>query len=136
MAIAISNIVSLGILWTQQFIVEQVQVNENLETYIYAQIGLGTLVLLFLLPFHFFPIFGLETGCLQKLDRVRVEERDVTSGSKVKPRRVSLAIDYITVTTANDFASRRASALQFRNSVVETMPRGSIFRNKLTSISE
>ena len=118
MTIAMSNILTLSILWTQQYIIEAVQVNQDFDAYLYAQIGLSTFVFLLLLPIPFLRIFGLDPIWLRKLDQIRIDEKD--TGTITRPCRVSAAIDYHRVTTADNFASRKTTALEFRQSVMQT----------------
>ena len=107
--------------------VKEVQVNQNFNAYLYAQIALATLVLL-LLPISFQRIFGVGPSCFHKLDQIRIDEKQATSMDEDKPRRVSEAIDYHRVTTADKFVSRRETALQFRQSVMATLPKTSVFK--------
>ena len=82
MTIAIGNIMSLAVLWTQQYIVEAVQINQNFDVYLYAQIGLSVFVLVFLLPIPFLRIFKIDPMWLRKLDQVRIDEQKETSIEK------------------------------------------------------
>ena len=82
MTIAIGNIMSLAVLWTQQYIVEAVQINQNFDVYLYAQIGLSAFVLVFLLPIPFLRIFKMDPMWLRKLDQVRIDEQKETSIEK------------------------------------------------------
>ena len=66
-------------------------------------------------------IFGIEPTWLQKLDKIRIDEKERTEVGASRPRRVSAAIDLDRVTTADNFASRRATALEFRYSMIETL---------------
>ena len=127
MTFSISNILTLAVQWTQQYIIEEVQVNQNFDIYLYAQIGLATLILL-LLPISFLRIFSVGPPCFHRLDQIRIDEKEATSIDEQKPSRVSEAIDYHRVTTADKFVSRRETALQFRQSVMETLPKTSDFK--------
>ena len=127
MTFSISNILTLAVQWTQQYIIEEVQVNQNFNAYLYSQIALATLVLL-LLPIPFQRIFGVGPSCFHNLDQIRIDEKLATSIDEDKPRRVSEAIDYHRVTTADKFVSRRETALQFRQSVMATLPKTSVFK--------
>ena len=121
MTIAISNVLTLAILWTQQYIIEAVQVKQNFDIYLYAQIGLSTFVFIFLLPIPFLRILGLDPTWFQNLDRIRIDEKDAGGVSASKLRRVSVAVDLDRVTTVENFEARRATALEFRSSVIDSL---------------
>ena len=103
---------SLAVLWTQQYIVESVQINQNFDLYLYAQIGLGAFVLVFLLPIPFLRIFKIDPTWLQKLDQIRIDAQQVTKTDEVKPRRVSVAIDFHSLTTTETLFSRRQTMVE------------------------
>ena len=127
MAFSIGSILILAVLWSQQYIIEEVQLNQNFDAYLYAQIGLSTFIL-FLLPIPFLRIFQIGPKFFHKLDQIRIDQKAATSMDEDKPRRVSEAIDYHRVTTADKFVSRRETALQFRESVMQTLPKTSVFK--------
>ena len=98
MVIALSTVLTLSILWTQQYIVEAVHVYQDFTVYLYAQIGLGTFVCLLLLPIPFLRILDLDPVWFRKLDQIRIDEKD--TGIDVKsdqnqngPGRISATID-------------------------------------------
>ena len=127
MAFSIGSVLILAVLWSQQYIIEEVQLNQNFDAYLYAQIGLSTFIL-FLLPIPFLRIFQIGPKCFHKLDQIRIDQKAATSMDEDKPRRVSEAIDYHRVTTADKFVSRRETTLQFRQSVMATSPKTSVFK--------
>ena len=129
MTFSISNILTLAVQWTQQYIIEEVQVKQNFDAYLYAQIGLSTFVL-FLLPIPCLRIFKIGPLWFHKLDQIRVDEKQATIMDEDKPRRVSAAIDYHRVTTADNFISRRETALHFRQSALDTLAKTSVFKRK------
>ena len=92
MTIAIGNVLTMTVLWTQQYIIEAVQINQDFKIYLYTQIGLSIFAFLLLLPIPFMRIFDVEPIWLRKLDQIRVDEKE-NGNIKSRPRRVSVAVD-------------------------------------------
>ena len=63
----------------------------------------------------------MEPALFEKLDQIRVDGKETGNLTRNRPRRVSVAVDFDRVTTADNFAARRATALEFRYSVIETL---------------
>ena len=117
MFMAFSNLLSLSILWTQTFIIDGVQLRNDLDPYFYSQLALGIFAVI-LTPVIFMRVFGREPGSLQRLDQDRVNAIRPDK-KQLARRRVSVAVpvDYERVTTADGYLNRIQETAEVREMI-------------------
>ena len=69
---AISNTLSLTVLWSQRFIISAVQLNATVDIYFYSQLGMGVCMVL-LSSIVFLRIMSLDPAIFRTLDQTRVD---------------------------------------------------------------